>query len=97
MKKTLSLFLSCLFLITILVDGHSYHHHDINSNEYTSFIEYEDCEKCLFSNCNSNSISNFEVKFNSYEYLVDLYLNSFKSENYFKPFYNKKYQRGPPV
>ena len=97
MKKTLSFFLSILFLITLIADGLLYHHHDIISHNFASYQKYEECEKCLFSNCNSNSISNFEVKSNSYEYLVDLHLNSFKSENYFKPFYNKKYQRGPPA
>ena len=97
MKKTLSFFLSILFLITLIADGLLYHHHDIISHNFTSYQKYEECEKCLFSNCNSNSFSSFDIKSNSFEYLVDLYPNRLNSENYFKSIYNKIYQRGPPA
>ena len=97
MKKTLSFFLSIVFLITLIADGLLYHHHDIISHNFASYQKYEECEKCLFSNSNSNSISKFEIKSNSFEYLMDLHFNICKSENYFKSIYNKIYQRGPPA
>ena len=97
MKKILSFFLTILFLITLIADGLLYHHHDIISHNFASYQKYEECEKCLFSNCNSNSISKFEIKSNSFEYLMDLHFNICKSENYFKSIHNKIYQRGPPA
>ena len=97
MKKVFSFFLTCLLLISLFVDGFSYHHHEINLSDITSYQETDDCEKCLFSNSNSNSISKFETKSNSFEYLMDLHFNICKSENYFKSIHNKIYQRGPPA
>ena len=97
MKKILSFFLTILFLITILADGLLYHHHEIKLSDVTNYQETDDCEKCLFSNCNSNSFSSFDIKSNSFEYLVDLYPNRLNSENYFKSIYNNIYQRGPPA
>ena len=97
MKKILSFFLTTLFLITILADGLLYHHHEIKLSDVTNYQETDDCEKCLFSNSNSNSISKFEIKSNSFEYLMDLHFNICKSDNYFKSIYNKIYQRGPPA
>ena len=97
MKKVFSFFLTCLLLISLFVDGFSYHHHEINLGDITSYQETDDCEKCLFSNSNSNSISKFEIKSNSFNYLTDSYFNSYKLENYFNPFLNKIYQRGPPA
>ena len=96
MKKVFSFFLTCLLLISLFVDGFSYHHHEINLGDITSYQETDDCEKCLFSNSNSNSISKFEIKSNSFEYLMDLHFNICKSENYYKPIHNKLYKRGPP-
>lgn len=97
MKKVFSFFLKCLLIISLFVDGYSYHHHEIISNNITSYLETQDCEKCLFSNSNSNSISKFEIKSISFNYLKDSYFNNYKLENYFNPFLNKIYQRGPPA
>ena len=44
MKKTLSFFLSILFLDTLTADGLLYHHHDIISHNFASYQKYEECE-----------------------------------------------------
>ena len=97
MKKFYSFFLLSIFITFLVADSTSHHFHDkIEKTGIVKYENFEDCDICLFSGVNSNSLSVYNVKpFNNLVGFKNLNIIN-ESNNYTKLFNDQIFLRGPP-
>ena len=97
MKRFYSFFLLSVFIIFLVADNTSHHFHDeIEKKGIAKHENFKDCDICLFSGVNSNSLSVYNAKpFNHLVGFKDLNIIN-ESDNYTKLFNDQIFLRGPP-